>query len=81
MLTDSATVENLSIIYNWPSVFVVTLYPWIQPITHHVVLQYLLLKKICSVSRPAQLKPILFKGQVYFQFDLSKKNSILVILT
>lgn len=28
-----------------------------------------------------QFKPILFKGQVYFQFDLLKKNSILVILT
>lgn len=36
---------------------------WIQPVLHHVVLQYLLLKKIL-VGGPAPFKPVLLMGQL-----------------
>ena len=58
-------MENPRISYGWP------LHPQFHicgfnPPQTRVVLQYLLLKKNPHISGPAQFKPMLFKGQLYF---------------
>lgn len=54
----------------------VLLHLWIQLVLHHVVLQYLLLKKIL-VGGPAPFKPVLLMGQLQARLWATRRRPAL----
>ena len=66
------SVENLNITYRSPvsalSPISMALQSRTQPITDHVVLQYLLLRNSSHITEPMQLKHMLLKCHLCFHF-------------
>ena len=59
-------IKILLIIYGWLPTLMVLLYPGFQVKAYRVVVQYLLLKRICPWVEPCTVQAVLFKRQLYW---------------